>query len=109
MKTAKALSFDERVLIEKYIKKGFSLKEISRVIGRAATTVYNEVRHHGGRDSYCCNNAQKMSEEVKKERYIKLSIRNRGKPKVFLLKHRIENLEMQVEILHETIKEILKK
>ncbi len=103
------LTFEERVLIEKYIKKGFSLSEISKVIGRGGTTIAFEVRRSGGRDNYCSSTAQSLSEERHRNKSRKLSILNEGEPKVFIFKQRIENLEMQVEILSETIKEMLKK
>lgn len=41
----KSLSFEEREKISKYIKKGFSLSEISKILGRSRNCVITEVRN----------------------------------------------------------------
>ncbi len=108
-KTNNPLTLQERIIIEKYIKQGFSCTEISKIIFRGVNTVVSEVRRSGGRETYCAKDAQRLSEIRMENKYERLSERNKGRATVFHIKQRIENLEMQLEILHETIKEIMKK
>ncbi len=102
------IDFEERKLIEKHLKRELSCTEISKLISRSKNAVVTEVRKNGGREKYCAKEAQKLVELTKKERYQKLSERNRKMKNVSSLGLRIQSLEMQIEILHETIKEMKK-
>lgn len=100
------LCLSERNTIAKMIKKGASLSEISRLLGRGKQTVAAEVSKNGGKESYKARDAQKKAVERKIERDIKCrhAIRNRFiNPQIDVL-NRLENLEMQMEIIVETIK-----
>ncbi len=103
----KAITFDERLKIEKYIKKGYSCGDIAKMIGRSKNGVVCEVRR-GGKEHYDAKLSQKLTDNILKEKYKKMSDRNKARQTTFKFKQRIENLEMQVEILSETIKEMLK-
>jgi len=107
-RAARPFSFEERKEIEKLISKGFSCGETALQIGRSKNGVVTEVRKGGGR-FYSAKVAQRLSDKTKLERYKKLSERNKGNKVTFRMKQRIENLEMQVEILHDCIKELLNR
>ena len=100
------LTFEERKLIEKHLKSGLSCTETAKRINRGKNTVVFEVRRAGGK-IYSAIEAQKRSDSTKDEKYRKLSLRNKGNKVQCNMKQRIEILEMQIEILHETIKGLL--
>ncbi len=98
----------ERNTIAKMIKKGYCLAAIAKALGRGKQTICAEVNKNGGRDTYNPAEAQKKAEQRKLERDIKCkyAIKNRYiKPNENLIE-RLENLEMQFEILSETLKEV---
>jgi IS30 family transposase len=107
-KCATPFTFEERKEIQKHISKGISCSETARLIGRSKNGVTTEVRKGGGR-FYNAKIAQNLSDKIRSERYEKLSQMNKSNKVAFKLKTRIENLEMQVEILHDCIKELLNK
>lgn len=102
------LDLMERKEISRHIKKGFSLSHIATLIQRGKNSVIFEVRRNGGRDNYDPIKAHELSLERKAERHIKCSGTLKGKvPNPYqILLHRIENLEMQMEIIIETLKDI---
>ncbi len=102
-------SLEERELIEKYIRKGFSLSEISIIINRSKNGVIHEVRRNEGRETYNALKAHQRAEEIKANKYKKISEGMKGKAVRSPYETRLKSLEMQVEILHETIKELLSK
>lgn len=102
------ITFEERKQIEKHIKAGLSCCETSRRIGRSKNGVISEVRRTG-RKFYSAKVAQNLADWARNEKHRKLLERNKGNVTTFRFKQRIENLEMQVEILHAAIKEILSK
>ena len=51
-RSSRALSFAERKCIAIGLDDGVSLREISRRIGRSASTVSREIKRHGGRKRY---------------------------------------------------------
>lgn len=108
MKTSRALTFEERKLIEKHIKRGTSCSETARLIGRSKNVVVTEVRR-AGRSQYSAKTGQNLADTNMETKYKKLSEKNKINKPSFHMKQRIENLEMQVEILYDTIKEILNK
>lgn len=93
------------------LKKGSSLAEIARKIGRGKQTIAAEVSKNGGRDAYKAAEAHKSATQRKVERDIKCSyaIKNRFLLSRDDLVERIENLEMQLEIISETLKEVTRE
>jgi IS30 family transposase len=107
-KTLKLLTFEERKLLEKYAKTKMSCIEISKIIGRSKNCVTVEYRIAGGRQTYDAQKAHENANEKRELKYKRLSERNRGR--VFSKNHlRLASLEMQIEILHDTIKGLLEK
>lgn len=104
----RVFTYQERKLIQTHISKGLSCAKIADLIGRSKTGVVVEVRRGGGR-LYNAKESQKLADERASERYRKLSIQNRGKQFGLNYSKRIENLEMQIEILHDCIKELMGK
>ena len=104
----KPFSFEERQQIEKHIKAGKSCGETAKLIERSKNGVVTEVRRGGGK-FYSAKIAQNLADSNMEVKYRKLSERNKGNKVSFFMKQRIENLEMQVEILHDTIKELMKR
>lgn len=104
------LTFEERQQIESLWKQGLSGCEISRRINRSSNCVSTEIRIHSVDGKYSAKQSQNQADIAKEKRYQELSERNK---KIYTepsnYKQRIENLEMQIEILHDTIQEILKK
>ncbi len=96
----KRITDEERHLLEKYIKQGFSQYRIAKILGRHKSSIANELKRGGGRNYTA-------------ERAIKASAENREKQKAILIKFlstkqtlikRVENLEMQLQILLDFIK-----
>ena len=54
-----SLSFDERETISRSLASGHSSRHISRILGRAASTISREVSRNGGREKYRANLAEK--------------------------------------------------
>lgn len=104
----KPLSFEERVEIEKHIKNDLSCIQIAKIIGRSASAMSLQIRIAGGRDKYCAQKEQIKADERIKQKNLNISkgsILNRRKFSISDEK-RITNLEFQVEILHDIIKEL---
>ncbi len=83
-KPRKHFTFEERKKIADCLENGNSLLDLSKEFGRHYTCVCRHIRKNGGRKKYNQENKSTMSEI-----YEKLSA-----------------MEMQIEILHETIKEL---
>lgn len=98
----------ERKIISKMLRKGFCLSAIARELGRGKQAIAHEVRRNGGREMYNPIKAQKLSVERKIERDIKCS--DSIKKKLFKptesMVERLEIIEMQIQILSKTVKEI---
>lgn len=105
----KPLTLEERKQIEALFKTDLSCSRISKKIGRGKNTVVNEARKAGGRELYRAESAHNLSLLSVQEGYEKLRARNESNKVTFKFKQRIEHLEMQIEILHETLKELMKK
>ncbi len=106
-KVRSPLSIEEREAIEKQLEFGFTASMIGASIGRSKNCIVLEIRRNGGRNKYNAIKAQKNAEERNKNRKLKLSQLNQNQTPYFSMRDRIENLEMQVEILSETIKELI--
>lgn len=59
----KQLTFEERKLIEQYLKEGRSFLAIAELMGRSKSTLLLEVRKGGGMRGYSATEAQKTKEE----------------------------------------------
>lgn len=99
----KPLTLEERIFIEKLLRQGVSCGEISRRLNRGKNTVVYEVRRYGGRDTYIATQAEAASRQKMVDRYEKLSKMNLGHKYNLGIKFRLENLEMQMEIVIETL------
>lgn len=102
------INFKERVLIESYLKDGLSASKIALEIGRSKNGVITEIRRGGGRDNYCSKQSQLIMDQKEAQRLNKMKEINKKYTVLSLLQQKVENLEMQIEILYDTIKEILK-
>ena len=102
-------SFQDRQMIEKLIKENLTGSEIARRMNRSRTGVNCEIRINGGRDQYSAASAQKNHFDKMTIRSEHLSKMNKGKAPVPKYLQKIESLEMHIEILHDTIKELMKK
>lgn len=101
------ITFEERQAIEKYLKLGFSASSIARQLERSKNSIVWEVRRNGGREKYNAKLAQKDCDKRNEIRKEKVSYTNSKRSSEFNYKKRIENIEMQLEILSETIKEFI--
>lgn len=102
------LTFAERKIIEKYIKQNYSASEISRLIRRGKNTVIVEIRRNEGREKYSALQAQKDS-RLRKEKADKKRKNNGTQLPLSpyqLLAKRVENMEMQLDIITTILKEI---
>jgi len=104
----KLITYEERCLIEKLLKKGLSCSEIAKRINRSKNGVITEVRKNGGKEFYNAKEADKNSLLKFEEKKQKLKNINLKNTRQYYLKQRIANLEMQVEILYDTLKGLLK-
>jgi len=107
-KQCKPLYLMERKFIAKMIKEGLSLCQIAHELNRGKNTVIAEVRRNGGRLEYDPVKAQQIAIEKKEKKHLKCSQSTKGKmSNPFMnLNERIENIEMQLEIITETLKEL---
>lgn len=103
-----SISFEERQKIEDYLKQNVSGNRIAQLLNRSTTGIQTEILRGGGRDKYSAVNAHEIYLNNKKERLLKISKNLKGRNPLSPLHKRMQNLEMQIEILTDTIKEILK-
>jgi len=103
------LTLAERKQIQRLLRMNFSCSAIAIEIGRSKNGIVSEVRRNGGRRLYDGEKAHNAALERQIKRYENLSIINSKKTDnhpIHRMKIRIDNLEMQLEILYETIKEM---
>lgn len=105
----------ERHIIARLLAEGKSCSEVGVFIGRGKNTVVKEIRRNGGKEKYDAEEAQKESDlrdkkgkESKKKKLRELARTDSYFNPYLSLHQRIEALEMQIEILTDTIKEIMK-
>lgn len=103
------LTLIERKFIKREIDKNISLSEIAKDLDRGKNTIILEVRVNGGRENYDPHKANNRAIENKLKRIedVSAKMKEKGTSPYVSMSKRIENLEMQVEILSETIKEVL--
>ncbi len=105
------LCLSERNMIGSMIKQGLCLAAVARQLKRGKQTIAEEVNRNGGRDAYdpVAAHAASMKRKASRDMKLSLSLKYKEfKPDENLLQ-RLENLEMQVEILSETIKEVTRE
>jgi IS30 family transposase len=104
----KPFTLEDRLVIQKLLKMDKTGGEIALELGRSKTGVNFEVRNHGGRDNYDAVKANKMAIDAQQDRIEKLRDKERRKRGISFM-DRIAALEMQMSILNETIKEMIRK
>lgn len=72
MSKFKRITLEERILIEKFIKKGVSTTEIGKILNRSKNVINVEIRRMGGKDSYDAEKAHEQS-DLRNERKNKSS------------------------------------
>lgn len=102
MRKIKRLTLEERKIIEKYSKEAISGRDIARIINRGDSVVNFEFQRAGGRENYNALEAQKTADErfikrINRVTEYQRNLRTSIEEKIF-------NLEMQIEILTETIR-----
>jgi IS30 family transposase len=107
------ITLNERHIIARLVQEGRSCGEIGKLIGRGKNTIVQEIRKNGGRFQYNPEQAQAESDMRHELRNSNVSakLKNHAKGDEYFnpythLRGRIENLEMQIEILTETIRKL---
>jgi IS30 family transposase len=102
------LTLDERKVIHKLINEGISLSQIAIKLKRGKNTVIHEVRINGGRHLYDAIQAQKASDKrlVDKANKTAATCDSLHAEKKEKENTRIANIEMQIEILIDVVKEL---
>lgn len=72
MGRGKELDSEERQSIERLLKDGMTLREISRYLGRSYNTIGTEMAKNGGRKNYKAQNAQQLADITREKRMEKL-------------------------------------
>jgi len=98
-------TYEERKQIESLLKMGVVLKGIARAMGTNYSVIQREISLNGNRSNYSADEAQKRADE-------KEALRKKGiytplpPPRKNILSQRIDNLEMQLEIIIDQIKDL---
>lgn len=109
MGLVKRFTLEEREIIEELIKSGKSITGISVFLKRSKNGLSSELNKNGGRVNYNAKNAHERHLKTKYIKHQKLSKKFEGK--IFEsngLISRIENIEMQIEIILDLVKELKK-
>lgn len=106
-KKCQRLTFEERKKIEEYLKLGLSQRKIAKLINRTQRTLNLEVKKNGGNRNYTAQAAQANYKNSIKIRNKENSLKLRKNFDIFYSK--IQNLEYQIEIILDIIKEKEKK
>jgi IS30 family transposase len=102
----KELNFDNRIDIEKYIKLDYSGEYIASSLGFSRSGICTEIRRNGGRQKYNAQEAQKRAQRMRfrsTREWVDVCKSEKDE-----FKERISNIEMQIEIILETLKELMK-
>jgi len=105
----KLLTLEERKAIQKGLDEGLSGSKIARSLGRSVNASSTEVRKNGGRLYYSAEKAEQSCKKRWFEKYKTLSEKAKKNKTPYFMKQRLENLEMQVQILHDAIKELMNR
>jgi len=107
MASVRRLTLEERYAIEALLKTDISLSEIARRINRSKNGVIREVGLNGGVANYNALKAQQSAVNRKAIGNQKAVEFNKTQQRPPLWKTRIENIEMQLEIITTTLQELL--
>lgn len=108
------LLLEERKVIERMLKTTMPATRIARGLNRPSTTVVKEIARNGGRTKYSAEKAQERADQLefkKCERMARMSKERYApeqshKPMESDLETKIRNIEMQIEIMFDLIKEL---
>lgn len=89
---------EDRVKIEELIKEGYANKKISELMERSNSSVRNEITRAGGRDKY---------NGIERHNQIYTNEKDDKKEKKSDIESRLSILEMQLEILIESVNKLL--
>ncbi len=106
-RTYKTLNIEHRKQIEIYISQRKSTAEISRLLNFSQPTIFSEIAKVGY-FNYTAEEAQKIRDANTRKRAMNIS-KSKNKVTVVSLSKKIENLEMQMEIIHDMLKELMTK
>lgn len=98
-------TLNERKIIQSLLAVGKTGGEIAKALNRSKTGTNFEIRKHGGRRSYDAVQAHNAAVKANNERIEKLRVKNKKKPESLGI--RVEALEMQINIIKETLKGLL--
>lgn len=101
------LTFEQRKYIEIWLKEGNTQDEIARLLGKAPSSISEEVSKNGGREKYSAQAAQERYESVgrvvkgvKSAQFVEFI------EKYKQLEEKMACLEMQLQIVIEELKKI---
>lgn len=102
------LCLTERKCIAKMTKQGIGVRAIGTFLNRSPSVIARDLKRNGGIEVYDPIEAEKACRKRNEGKSIRISQINKGKePNAYRhLKFRIENLEMQLEIITETLKRL---
>lgn len=93
----KNLTFSERCFIQASLKNGKTLRFIAKALDRSDSGLSYEINNNGGHKIYDAHKAQERFEALANRFNRKTTINQ------FTLREEIQNLQMQIDILTETI------
>ncbi len=101
------ITMDERIHIEQGIREKKSLPAIAKELERANSTILYEVTKNGGKENYTAEKANAKCIECIER--VKRKFTEMAKRRMDLTNAlpRIQALEMQVQILSDTLKELI--
>lgn len=102
------IDFEERKLIERYIKQGRPGSEIAEMLCRSRNGINTEIRNNGGRERYTAEKAQERYESVRKLQSESVSEKLKGHKDSFGWKERVEALEAGIINLSLEIEKLKK-
>jgi len=103
------INFEERKVIEELLQLDYSGSQIAYEINRHKNSINFEIRRNGGRKNYKAEIAQQRHNDIGMLKNSSLREKyDKGKHPISRMKQKIENLEMQMEILTDSIKELRK-
>lgn len=105
--TPKRWNLEARMALEKELNSHGTLEEIAAAIGYGRSTTGEEIRRGGGRQGYSAIRAQELGDKKYATMILHMSESQQKVPRSFRMIPRIEALEMQVQILSETLKELV--
>jgi IS30 family transposase len=100
------INSDERELIKIYVDQNKSLYFMGQVLNRHPSTISDEIKRNGGREKYDPVAAETRYKKLKRKAIGKRTSLALDVIGIENMKTRIANLEMQLEILIDQIKQL---